>query len=277
MNSKKRGLRIVYRIILALVVIVCLLIVAANVVFYVTEDGRFRGTPRPADYTYKFKTPFTEINMDGKEGGKIHAVLFSHPQPKGVIFFFPGTESNVEHAFSLTGHFLDMGYSLFIIEYRGCGKSTGPSTEAIFYEDAMLMYQELTKRYKEDQIILIGHSFGAAIAANMATVNKPAGLLLVAPLYSINEKYRMRRPWHYRKYKFETYRYVEEANCPVYLACGTKDILYKQTVQLLQHVKTPNALITVEGEDHISIFHSPFFNRQLSSLLNGKLIFPSYR
>lgn len=277
MKPKKIFPGSIYRILFTITFTLLLLVVAANVLFYVTEDQRFRGTARPADYAYQFKVPFTEINLAGREGGKIHAILFPASSSKGVVFFFPGTQSNVEYAFSLTRHFLDMGYDLFIIEYRGCGKSTGPSREELFYDDAMLMYRELTKKYREDQVILVGHSFGAAIAANIASFTKPAGLLLIAPLYSINEKYRMRRPWHYRKYKFETYKYVEQATCPVYLACGTKDELYKQTIQLLHHVKIPDALITVQGEDHISIFHAAFFYQTVSSLFNNKLIFRSYK
>lgn len=248
------------------------LLVSVNFYFYSTEDDRLRGVPKPPGYTYNVHVPYTEYILPGIDSGKIHAVLFQQPRSKGVIFYFPGVRSDVEHAYDFIGHFMQYGYELMIVEYRGCGKSTGPSSEAAFYSDAWLLYNELRKKYREDQIVLCGHSFGAAIAANISARARPAALLLVAPLYSINERYRGQRPWHYRKYKFETYKYVEQTHCPVFLFCGTEDPLLKQAQKLLEHTRPNDTLITVPNEGHVSIFKSPGFNKAIESILDEKLV-----
>jgi uncharacterized protein len=260
------------RLLLVLLVTGFCLLISVNLYFYITEDERLRGTPKPREYKYQVNVPYTEYNLPGIDSGNIHAVLFQKPSSKGVIFYFPGVRSDVEHAWHFIGHFMDFGYDLMIVEYRGCGKSTGPSSEEAFYSDAWLLYGELRKKYREDQIVLCGHSFGAAIAANITSRSNPAGLLLVAPLYSINERYRLQRPWHYRKYKFETYKYVEETKCPIYLLCGTSDPLIKQSRKLLDHTKPQDSLITISNEGHVSIFSSPVFNQAVSSILQNNLI-----
>lgn len=268
----KRFLKSPLRLLLTLIITGLCLLISVNLYFYATEDTRLRGIPKPPDYTYPINVPYTEYNMPGIDSGNIHAVLFHKPSSKGVLFYFPGVRSDVEHAWNFIGHFMEFGYDLMIVEYRGCGKSTGPSSETAFYSDAWLLYNELRKKYREDQIILCGHSFGAAIAANISARSNPAGLLLFAPLYSINERYRLQRPWHYRKYKFETFSYVEQTRCPIYLLCGTKDPLMKQARKLLNHTRPQDSLITIHNEDHISIFSSNEFNKSVSWLLKDKLV-----
>lgn len=263
----KRLLKSPLRLLLFLVITGFALLITINLYFYATEDERLRGIPKPPGYVYHMNVPYTEYNMPGIDSGNIHAVLFQKPGSKGVIFYFPGVRSDIEHAWHFIGHFMDFGYDLMIVEYRGCGKSTGPSSEAAFYSDAWLLYNELRKKYREDQIILCGHSFGAAIAANITARSNPAGLLLFAPLYSINERYRMQRPWHYRKYQFETFRYVEQTKCPIYIFCGTEDPLLKQARKLLNHTKPRDSLITILNESHVSIFSSAVFNKALSEVL----------
>lgn len=268
----RRFLKSPLRLLLTLIITGFCLLISINLYFYVTEDSRLRGIPKPPGYTYPINVPYIEYNVRGIDSGNTHAVLFHKPGSKGVIFYFPGVRSDIEHAWNFTGRFMQFGYDLMIVEYRGCGKSTGPSSEEAFYSDAWLLYTELRKKYREDQVILCGHSFGAAIAANLSARSNPAGLLLVAPLYSINERYRMQRPWHYRKYKFETFRYVEQTTCPIYLFCGTEDPLLKQARKLLDHVRPQDSLITIQKEGHTSIFSSPEFNRSLSWLLKEKLV-----
>ncbi len=194
---------------IALAFIFVSFVVMLNLIFYFTEDRRLRGIPKPLNYTYHFPDKYEEIYLNSIDSGRIHAVLFKRSNAKGVLLFFPGTHSNAEHAYNFVGSWISNDYDLLIVEYRGCGKSTGTSSEEGFYTDAQLFYNMLKTRYSENQIVLCGFSLGGPIAAKIAADNKPAKLIMVAPLYSINEKYRF-RPWGYRKYSFETYKYIHE-------------------------------------------------------------------
>ena len=51
--------------------------------------------------------------------------------------------------------------------------------------EVITAYNEMASRYKEDDIIVLGYSLGAAAAAKLAADNNPQRLILQAPFYSI--------------------------------------------------------------------------------------------
>ncbi len=55
---------------------------------------------------------------------------------------------------NVANYFNKYRYDVFIIDYRGFGKSVGLTSEKAFYEDAELGYKELIKNYSEKQVIL---------------------------------------------------------------------------------------------------------------------------
>lgn len=230
---------------------------AINLFFYATEDDRLRGIPIAANHSYSFTEPFEELFLPSPDGGIVHAVWFSKPAAKTALIFFPGTHSDAVQGYQLMKDKVTEQQELVVVEYRGCGKTVGASSESAFYSDAELVYQAVAARFAPDQIQVCGFSLGGPIAASLASSKPVGGLLLIAPLYSINEKYRF-RPWHYRKYSFPTYRFLSKINCPVFFFAGTKDGLYDDTRRL---AKQYPGFFGFEGAGHIDLFQLPAFRR----------------
>lgn len=241
---------------------------AVNVWFYRTEDARISGTVLNLDYRYSFNRSYTEhfISSDGVDS--IHFVLLNKKDSKGLILFFPGTNSNAQHSYQILSSCFDSSYDLLLVEYRNSGKSRGPQSEKSYYDDAHAIYSWAKARYTEKKIILCGFSLGGPIATRVASENQPAALLLFAPLYSINEKYKF-KPWQYRKYGFETFRDITRVSSPIHLFCGTKDGLYDDTERLAGLLSANHQMHRVTGEDHLGLFKSPAFKTTLDSVLSA--------
>ena len=70
--------------------------------------------------------------------------------------------------------YTDLNYDVFILDYRGYGKSGGVITrENQFHEDTQSAYDELKMEYSEDKIIVLCYSIGTGLASKVASQNKP--------------------------------------------------------------------------------------------------------
>ena len=61
-----------------------------------------------------------------------------------------------------------------MLDYRGYGKSEGAiHGQTQFHEDIQIAYDEIKKRYKESNIVVLGYSVGTGPAAYLASTNHP--------------------------------------------------------------------------------------------------------
>ena len=113
--------------------------------------------------------PALERSVNRRESGKV--LLYLHGNGLNV-------GANVEHA----NRFHRLGLSVFLIDYRGYGKSQGDfPSESRVYEDAQLAWDYLVKQrgIKPSQIYIYGHSLGGAIAIDLAVRHPEAAGLIV--------------------------------------------------------------------------------------------------
>ncbi|WP_242728661.1 alpha/beta fold hydrolase [Microcoleus vaginatus] len=105
------------------------------------------------------------------KGGLGRVVLYLHGNASNV-------GANVEHAY----RFHRLGLSVFVMDYRGYGKSQGDfPSESQVYEDAQLAWDYLVKQrgINPNQIYIYGHSLGGAIAIDLAVRHPEAAGLIV--------------------------------------------------------------------------------------------------
>lgn len=99
-------------------------------------------------FTYKEK--FKEINLETNDGITINNLYFETEKPKGVVYFLHGNAGNLSTWGNVASVYLELGYNVFITDYRGFGKSEGNiSNEKQLFEDAQLGYDFLKKILKK--------------------------------------------------------------------------------------------------------------------------------
>lgn len=138
--------------------------------------------------------PGTEIFDLPLSGGQtIRAWYVSGPSPDApTVLYLHGSRWNLNSSVFRMERWVDMGYSMLAIDYRGFGESTEllPS-QASAVEDAQAALRELERRQPDPaRRFVYGHSLGGAVAVALAADAEPdsfAGLILESTFTSIRE------------------------------------------------------------------------------------------
>jgi uncharacterized protein len=122
-----------------------------------------------------------ELMIEVAEGGTVHGWHFpAAEQNAPVLVIFHGNAGNISHRLDWLAPFLRRGLGALLFDYRGYGKSTGRPSEKNFQQDALIIWDYLTKTKKLPcgSLILFGRSIGSAPAAYLAA-NRPVGGLIM--------------------------------------------------------------------------------------------------
>ncbi len=249
------------------------------VVFFAQEKLIFHPQKLSSNHQFSFSYPFEEMNFTTPDDIKLHGMLFRQTQKvttKRLIFYLHGNAGSLEHWGEIAPVYTNLGYDIFILDYRGFGKSEGSlKNEKQFFEDAQLVYDELKKQYSENEITIIGYSVGTGTATWLASQNQPKQLILKAPYYSLKDLAKRNFPIvpsFLLKYPFETYKYLPKVKVPITLFHGDQDevIYYGSSQRLSKHIKETDQFITLKNHSHTGLNHSPVFQMKLMKILQAQ-------
>lgn len=230
----------------------------ASFLLYIFQDKMiFQGMELDAGHEYSFDRPFTEVNMRMEDGGTINALFFENEEPKGLILYYHGNAGNLAGWGFVAEDFIDLGYSVAIMDYRGYGKSQGKRSQKTILSDAIEFYDHFLKEYSHSNIVLYGRSLGTGIAAYVASERPVDKLILETPYYNFTSLVQSHVPVFPAgpalKYKFPTNKYVKNVDCPVYIFHGTEDMIvpFKQGKRLFESMDENQAtMYIIEGGEH---------------------------
>ncbi len=150
----------------------------------------------PADFDIKYE----DIDFKTSDGVMLNGWFVPAVNSKGVILYNHGNTENIGRRVDMISLFNELGYTVFIYDYRGYGKSMGRSmgltTERGTYIDARAAWDFLRvkKGFKGNEIIIYGHSLGGPIASHLATEVEAAALVLDSTFTSITELVQEKAP-----------------------------------------------------------------------------------
>ncbi len=96
--------------------------------------------------TSLFDIPIEECFFTTADGLKLHGWLLPNDTAKATLLWFHGNAGNITHRLSQLRTLRLVGCNIFIIDYRGYGKSEGEPTEDGLYLDAVAAYDYLKSR-----------------------------------------------------------------------------------------------------------------------------------
>ena len=184
--------------------------------------------------------------VDIKKGKnlKISAWDINPKNSDSYVIFLHGMAQNISEYQQLYKTILEKKLGVFAVEYRGYGSNPKSTlSENKLRKDIESAYEYLTKnkKIKPQNIILIGHSMGGALATNFATKHKDLkALILICPIYNVQNLGK----------KFMTHKKIGEG-IPNYIMKLTECIkplawlhsLRFSTGRKIEHVKTPTYLL----------------------------------
>jgi alpha-beta hydrolase superfamily lysophospholipase len=243
-------------------------------IYYLQDKVLFRPEKMDSRQAYGFSVPHKEINIPFNDQANISIVEFTTAAaPKGVVLYFHGNRKNIGRFAKFAPNFTKNGYEVWMIDYPGYGKSTGPLTEQRLYDFADQLYKLAAARFARDSIVIYGKSLGSGIAAWLASKKNCRQLILETPYYSITSLcqryfpiYPVTRMIHY---KIPLYQYLQQVIVPVTILHGSSDgvIPYSNAEKLKPFLKPTDKFITIEGGSHNDLNDFPLFHQTLDTLL----------
>ncbi|MEB8345136.1 alpha/beta fold hydrolase [Flavobacteriaceae bacterium KMM 6898] len=270
------------------IILVFLYVVLCSLIYFYQEKLIFVPTKLTADYKFDFKGNFEEINLKTIDGVSLNNLLFKADSTKGIIFYLHGNGGSLEGYGKQADFYTNLGYDIFMTDYRGYGKSEGSiKSESQLYQDNQMLYDELKKTYSEDNIIIVGYSLGGSMASKLASSNNPKYLILQAPYcggedYDTRPKESSNVPLEVKiakllplnlliRYTFKTNEFIKNCKMPVLIFHGDADdeIHYGSSIKLKENFKPEDKLILLEGEKHNTIGENPIYQKELKKLLKN--------
>ena len=167
------------------------------------------------------------INRDeisfGNNGLNLHGWILNPGQSKALIYFGGNAEAIENNIGNFETTFKN--YSVYLIHYRGYGKSEGKPTEDGLFSDAIAIYDSIVSQYQS--ISLMGRSLGSGVAVYLASKRQTEKLILLTPYDSIAEVAQFHYPFVPARLvardRFESFRYAPKITAPVLMVSAELD------------------------------------------------------
>jgi len=189
------------------------------------------------------------------DGVRLSAWFIPHPAPRATLLFLHGNAGNISHRLESIRLFHELGLAVFIIDYRGYGKSEGSPSEAGTYRDAMAAWQYLVdaRHIPQQNIVIFGRSLGGAIAAELATRTRPGALVIESSFTSVPSMAARLYPWlpvrWLSRFRYDTRRSLDAIACPVLIIHSREDavIPFAEGSELYARAREPKRFLELRG------------------------------
>jgi fermentation-respiration switch protein FrsA (DUF1100 family) len=184
--------------------------------------------------------------------------LMPKTKTQDIVVLFHGNAGNISHRLGKALDFVNSGYGVLLVEYRGYGGNPGEPSEAGLYRDAHAYLKWLRAQgYEPEDMIFYGESLGSGVAVEMALHYPPKALILETP-YS-NFSAIAKKHYGYIPFidallidKFDSVSKIDQIDTPkLFLIAGKDEVLGAQTgLELYEKASEPKTLKVFDQAGH---------------------------
>ena len=190
-----------------------------------------------------------------------------------TILVFHGNAGHIGHRVNKFKPFIDKGYGLLLLEYRGYGENKGKPTKLGLYRDGEAAINYLiNQKIKSKNIIVYGESLGTAIATKLSINYSFNMTILEAPFTSVADV-AQKRYWIFpAKYlvldNFDNLGIIEKIKSPLLLLHGYKDYVINIAFgkKVFEAALKPKKALFVQNAGHNNLFEFNLVNKILNYL-----------
>lgn len=176
---------------------------------------------------------------------------------KPTLVYFHGNAGNISRRSFIITPFLQVGYGVLLITYRGYSDNPGNPSEEGFYRDGRAAIQFLLNQHIPlECIALYGESIGTGVAVQMATEYPVGALILQSPFTSLVDIGKLHYPFLpiklLMKDQFNSIKKVDAIHAPTLILYGQKDRLIppRFSVQLYEALTTEKEIHPIPNHGH---------------------------
>jgi pimeloyl-ACP methyl ester carboxylesterase len=225
----------------------------------------------PATHRFSLDADVHEVGVD-VPGARLSALHLQLPHPRGVVFFLHGNAGSLDNWFVDIDAYRRAHYDLFMLDYRGYGKSSGQiDSEAQLRADVRAAWDQIAPRYRNLRRVVYGRSIGSALAAELAADVNPELTVLVSPYSSMRALMREHYPLvppPLLRYALDTGSAAARICGPLMLVHGEADALIAPAHSRAIQALAPQArLLLIPGAGHGDVHQFPAYQHAMAEAL----------
>jgi fermentation-respiration switch protein FrsA (DUF1100 family) len=226
-------------------------------------------------------TPLSfEVARKGKKL-KLSGGLYKAPKNKGLVLYSHGNAAAIDARFSnyRIGRLLKHGYSVFLYDYEGYGRSQGTVDYRYLLDDALAAYNYvLSLGYKPEEIIGFGESLGGGVTTELARL-KPLKAIILDNTFTSPERWakaRLQLVHIYPTFTFpaphyDNLDYLRGQHPPCFIISGALDdtIPFSHSDQMKEEGGANTTLVRLPHSPHCYISREdyPLFEKALDKFI----------
>ena len=218
------------------------------------------GKPKkPIEYGLK---NIIELNIPTSDNCNLLA-WYSEPQfNKPTLLYFHGNSFDIGERSYRIQKYIDQGWGVILLSWRGFSGNNGNPTELNLYKDAesALKWIDESTNIVKKNIVLYGESLGTGVAVEIATRYIFKSVVLEAPFTSIVDLAQKRYKIYPAKFlvldKFDNFSKINKIYSPLLIISGKKDeiIPYNHGQKLFLKANEPKKSVFIDEAMHNNLY-----------------------
>lgn len=212
-----------------------------------------------------------KINLTASDG--VHGYAWYKPaeKDKPTLLYFHGNAGHIAYRMPFARAFMNDGYGVMLLEYRGYGGNPGRPSEQGFYKDAKAAMTYLTQHgVKAEKIILFGESIGSGVAVQTGIETPVCMVILQAPMTSLKALARYHYPWFLLPLmdQYDSLSKMKQLQSPLVILHGQKDriVPFSMGQQLFEKANEPKQMIRFSDRGHNDLWDNLYYQAVLDAI-----------
>lgn len=249
--------RLLSKSVKAFIALILLVYIAATSYLYFMQDGMI--FPAPSAQKEDWRSSGLEeqmiITSDGEE---LFALYHPAEIDESVVIYFHGNAGTATTHLDEANGWINAGFGVLLVEYRGYPNSTGTPSEDGLHLDAKAAYEFISQK-GDWPIALYGFSLGTGVATRLASETEIVALVLEAPFDALENVAASRYPIlpikTLIKHKFQSDQVIGNVSAPILIMHGDADETVPITFGRKLYAKAPqnSEFIVFEGASHSNL------------------------
>ncbi len=230
-------------------------------------------SPRDAGLSYQ------DVSLVTDDRVKLHGWFVPCDGAACTLLIFHGNAGNIGDRVPWIAMLHELGVNIFIIDYRGYGKSEGEPFEEGLYRDARAAYDWWAKgrSSRGEKLIVLGESLGGAVAVHLAATAPVSGLILQSTFTSARDMAKTMFPigllQPFINVHFDSADAIARVTCPKLFIHGTRDeiVPFRLGKSLFEVAPPPKSFYVVPEAGHNDLLWVAGleYGRQLKAFLSS--------
>jgi fermentation-respiration switch protein FrsA (DUF1100 family) len=226
---------------------------------YVEEKFIFFPSAEILETPRNYGLSFDDVYFKSGDGVTLNGWFVAYPGASTTLLWFHGNGGNIGHRAAHLKLLHDkLKVHIFLLDYRGYGKSDGRPSEQGTYKDgvAALKYLRSREEVESKRIVLFGQSLGAAVATEIAVRHSGLALILEAPFTSIRDMARVVFPLlpigPFLRTQYDNLTKIKKVQAPILVLHGDRDevVPFDQGKKVFAAAPDPKQFYAIRGSGH---------------------------